>query len=547
MSSRWAAARQLLAEGLNEALSSLGTEATAGPEDIQEPTEAGHGDLTSNIALRLARVLHRNPREIAADLAQRFPRRVGGLLVEAAGPGFLNFTLPTAWWAAVVDEVRQAGSEYGRSDAGRGERVLLEFVSANPVGPLVVVSGRAAAVGDALARLMNHAGYRVDREYYVNDGGVQVKKLGHAIWLRLRELAGEDVETNWPEGVYPGDYVKELARLYCDRHGLPEVRDDERLGLFGVDILVDEQRRLLERFGVVFDRWVHEKDLRDRGEPARVVEELERRGYTRTADGAVWFTSTRFGDDKDRVLVKRDGEYTYLVPDIAYHVDKFRRGYDRAIDLLGPDHHGYLSRIRAGVEAMVGKGDALEILIIQLVRLVRDGQPVRMSKRAGEFVTLEEVLRESGVDAARFFLLERAPDSPMDFDLGLAQMSTQANPVYYVQYAGARIHSILRQAGGRPPTPSTPQSLREPAERALCLLLARFPDVVERAARERSPHHVPRYLMELAGAFHGFYRQHRVLGEAPAVEQARLALVDAVLQVLTLGASLIGVTIPESM
>jgi arginyl-tRNA synthetase len=543
----WEEARTAIVEGLNQGLQAMGVSPSATLADVAEPTEAGHGDLTSNLALKLARSLKRAPRDIAQDLARLMPPSPVIETVEAAGPGFLNVTLSTAWLAGVVAAVRAAGADYGRSDAGGGERVLLEFVSANPVGPLVAVNGRAASVGDALARLLTHAGYRVDTEFYINDGGVQVEKLGQALWLRLRELAGDDVESSWPEGVYPGDYVKDVARLYRDAHGMPEAPDYRALGRFGADYFVAQQRELLERFGVPFDHWVHERELREAGAPEAVVAELRRRGYTREEDGALWFISTQFGDDKDRVIVKGNGEFTYLVPDIAYHTDKFRRGYDRAIDLLGPDHHGYLGRIRAGVEAMTGRGAQLEILIIQMVRLLRDGQPVKMSKRRGDYVPLEEVLDEVGVDAARFFFVERAPETPMEFDLSLAQMSTQANPVYYVQYAGARIHSILRQRGrGAGSTPSLAR-LREPAERALLVQLARFPELVARAALERSPHLVPRYLMDLAGLFHSFYRQHRVLGEEPDVEEARVALLEAVLMVLTVGSGLIGVHIPDSM
>jgi arginyl-tRNA synthetase len=545
--SRWAEARAAIAEGLTVALRAIGIDEAATVADVMDPTEPGHGDLTSTVALRLARIAGRSPRDLAAALGAAWPSIPAVAQVEAAGPGFLNFTLDSGWLAEVVHAVREAGSRYGAAELGGGERVLLEFVSANPVGPLVAVNGRAAAVGDALARIMTHAGYRVDREYYVNDGGVQVRVLGRAIWLRIRELLGEDVETNWPEGVYPGDYVKDAARAYVAQHGVPAVEDDDALGQFGAAFFLADQQRVLERFGVRFDRFVHERALREAGAPDDVVAELKRRGYTREEDGALWFLSTRFGDDKDRVLVKQDGEYTYLVPDIAYHRDKFARGYDRAIDLLGPDHHGYLARIRAAVEALMGKGDRLEILIIQTVRLLRDGQPLRMSKRRGEYVPLETILDEAGVDAARFFLVERAPETPMDFDLGLAQVKSQANPVYYVQYAGARIHSILRQRRLPAGASADVRCLQEPAERALLVLLARFPEVVARAAVERSPHLLPRYLVDLASQFHSFYRLHRVLGEPRPLEEARLALVEAVLIVLEVGAGLIGVRIPETM
>ena len=540
-------ARASLADALNETLASLGAEAPVTRADILDPTEEGHGDLVSNIALRLARVLHKPPTAIAADLAERFPALPMLDKVEAAGPGFLNFTLNTAWLTGVVSRVLAEGRRYGAGTVGAGRRVLLEFVSANPVGPLVAVNGRAASVGDALGRIMRHAGYRIETEYYVNDGGVQVEKLGQALWLRLQELQGVDVESSWPEGVYPGDYLKDVAKLYRDRYGFPPVRDDAALGRFGAAVFADDHEALLHRFRVDFDHWAHEKDLRASGAPETVVERLTEMGYTYRQDNALWFRSTSFHDDKDRVVVKSNGDFTYVVPDIAYHADKYARGFDLCIDLLGPDHHGYVSRITAAVEAITGRSGALEVLLVQVVHLLRNGERVRMSKRHGDYVPLSDVLDEAGVDAARYFFVERAAETPMDFDLGLAQMSTQANPVYYVQYAGARIRSILRQAGPAARRAADPGRLGEPAERALVLALARFPEVVARSAEERSPHHVPRYLTDLASLFHSFYRQHRVLGEVQELEAARLLLVRSVLTVLELGASLIGVVIPEEM
>lgn len=542
-----ALARKAITESLTAKLASWGVPEELWSLELLPPTESGHGDLTSSVALRLARVLRRAPFDIARELAQALSGRPELVEVEAAGAGFLNLTLSTAWLAEAVNQVRAHPKTYGQSDIGQGERVLIEFVSANPTGPLNAVNGRAAAIGDSLARIMAYAGYRVDREFYVNNAGAQILKLGQAVWLRLQEMAGQDVESQWPEGVYPGSYVKAVAGLYRERHGMPSTPNFSDLGAFAARVLQQGQEQVLRSFRVEFDRWAEEKALREAGLAESVVEDLRQRGLTREQDGAVWFLSTRFGDDKDRVLVKSDGELTYLVPDAAYHRDKFQRGYDRAIDLLGPDHHGYVSRIRAVMEALCGQGERLEVVIVQLVRLLRDGEPVRMSKRGGQFVTLEEVLEEAGTDAARFFFLERAPDTPMDFDLGLAQLKTQANPVYYVQYAGARIHSILRQVGPARPDPLKQDHLKSPAERQLLMDLARFPDVVARAAQERAPHLMPRYLTELAGDFHHFYRQHRIIGAEPDVFASRLALSEAVLTVLERGADLIGVTIPEQM
>jgi arginyl-tRNA synthetase len=543
---RWTAARERIAAVVADGLAAEGVPAGAVTVEVTEPTEAGHGDLTTNAALRAARYLRRPPQAIAAALAARWPALPEVERVEAAGPGFLNMTLSTPWLQGVVADVRAGRADFGRSALGGGRRVLLEFVSANPTGPLVAVNGRAAALGDALARLLEWCGYRVDREYYVNNAGVQIQRLGQALWLRLEELRGVEVESSWPEGVYPGAYVKDLARAYLAEVGPPAAPDYQALGAWAADRLRAEHEAVLRRFGVTFDHWTEERALREAGAPEAVVAELQARGLVREEDGALWFCSTRFGDDKDRVLVKSDGEYTYLVPDAAYHRDKFARGYDLLIDLLGPDHHGYVGRIRAIVEALTGRGEQLEIIIVQLVRLLRDGEPVRMSKRGGAFVTLEEVLDETGVDAARYFFVERAPDTPVDFDLNLAHLKTQANPVYYIQYAGARIHSLLRRAGAVPPEPDL-APLTDPTERVLLVDLARFPEVVREAARLRGPHLVARYLLDLASHFHTFYRFNRILGEAPEVEAARLALAEAVLIVLERAAELIGVRIPEMM
>ncbi|MGC8489541.1 MAG: arginine--tRNA ligase, partial [Clostridia bacterium] len=459
----------------------------------------------------------------------------------------VNLWLHESMLADVLDDVLSDPGNFGRSDEGRGTRVLLEFVSANPTGPLNVVSGRAAALGDSLARILNFSGWRADKEFYLNNAGAQVLKLGQALELRLRELDGEDVEAGWPEGVYPGAYVKDVARAFRAQFGPGAGADRETLGAYAADYMTERLREVLERFRLHYDFWAEERRFRDTGAAMAAVEALRSHGHLYEKDGALWFRSTAFGDDKDRVVVKSDGSLTYIVPDAAYHWDKVNRGYDRLIDLLGPDHHGYVSRITAILEALSGQGSRLYVLIVQLVRLVRDGEPVRMSKRGGEFVELTDLLDEAGVDAARFFFLERAPETPLDFDLSLAALNTQANPVYYVQYAGARIRSILRQAAHETLPAGPAASLDSPEERALLWDLARFPDVVVRAARDLAPHHITRYLVELAGHFHGFYRQHRVLGVAEDVVRARLRLVRAVLAVLETSTGLIGVEIPETM
>ncbi len=521
---------------------------------IETPTERGHGDLTSSFALKAARAARMAPRQLADRLKEWWPAVPAVAEVEVAGPGFVNFTLNTRWLAEVVNQVRIAPARYGESQVGAGRRVLLEFVSSNPTGPLVVVSGRAAAVGDSLARIMQAAGFSVDREFYVNDAGNQIATLGHALRLRLWQRSGRDVLTDWPDGVYPGDYVKAVAARFAAEHPerAPQTlteADDGWLGQYAAESLRAEHEQVLARFGVTFDRWFSERSLREERLPEQIVERLAARGFIEERDGAKWFRSTAFGDDKDRVMVKSDGTYTYFVPDAAYHAGKFDRGYDWVIDLLGPDHHGYVRRLRAVVEALGYPPDSLDVMIVQLIRLLRGGEIVRMSKRGGNFVALEDLMDEAGVDATRYFFVERAPETPMDFDLDLAQMKSADNPVYYIQYAGARIHSLLRQWRASEPAeaPLNLDVLNHPAERALLVTLARFPDVVARAAGERAPQLLPRYLTDLAGEYHAFYRQHRILEAEPAVRQARLALSEAVLAVLTRGLACLGISQPEQM
>ncbi|CAB1130234.1 Arginine--tRNA ligase [Candidatus Hydrogenisulfobacillus filiaventi] len=555
---RLPAFRAALAAALERALAGMGLEGLAAEVVVEPPTEAGHGDLTSNIALKGARVARRRPADLAAALRDRLEPVPGLAAVEVAGPGFLNFTLDTRWLAGVVADITADPAAYGRSNLGAGQRVLIEFVSANPTGPLVLVNGRAAALGDSLARILRLAGYAVDREFYVNDAGNQVTVLGQAMALRLWELDSGQAVDPWPEGVYPGEYVRELAARYRAEH--PDQRvpapDDPQapewypaLGAYAAGLLRHSHEEALRRFGVTFERWYSERGLREAGGPERVLDRLRAGGYLEERDGALWFRSTLFGDDKDRVMVKSDGSYTYFVPDAAYHLDKFERGYDAVIDLLGPDHHGYVARLKAVVAALGYPADRLEVLIVQVVHLVRGGRPVRMSKRQGQFVTLDDLLDEVGVDAARYFFVERAPDTPLDFDLDLAALRGNENPVYYIQYAGTRIKSVLRQAEAEsvPPAPFDPARLQEPLERALCLTLARFPDVLAFAAQARAPQHLARYLHGLAGDFHAFYKFHRILEAEPTLRRARLDLARAVLAVLEQGAGALGISLPDTM
>lgn len=544
--SRWQEGRQRIVSALAKLLREKGWPAGTDAIAVEPPSEPGHGDLSTNLAFRLAGRLRRAPREIAAELVAGWPQEEIAQ-ARAEGAGFVNFTLDTAWLSRVVEQILEDPNDYGSAEFGRGQRVLMEFVSANPTGPLVVVNGRSAAVGDTLARAFRLAGFEADREYYVNDAGNQIHKLGHAMALRLRELKGDPIG-EWPEGVYPGAYVRDLAEQYrreCGREEASEAEYDA-LGNWAADKIRASHEAELARFGVSFERWFSERELRESNAPQAVLEQLRERGYLETREGAEWFLSQQLGDDKDRVMVKSDGSLTYFVPDAAYHAHKFERGYDWVIDLLGPDHHGYIARLQALVEALGYPRDRLEILIIQLVRLMRGGEPVRMSKRGGQFVTLGELIDEVGADPARWFFLERAPNTPMDFNLDLAELKSNENPVFYVQYAGARIKSLLRQASD-PAAPFDLRVLTSPEERALLVLLAQFPQWVVRVAADRAPQYLPRYLTDLAGAFHAFYRQHRIL-DAPAPEgPARLALARAVLAVLAQGTGLMGVSLPDSM
>lgn len=523
---------------------------------VEIPKDEGHGDYASNMAMLLAKAAKRPPRQVAEAIISSLPSS-GGMLekAEIAGPGFINFFLSRDWSHAALKEALKEGPAYGHLDVGKGERVLVEFVSANPTGPLVIVNARAAAVGDSLARLLEAIGYKVGREFYVNDAGNQFLNLARAMETRLRQILGEDVSL--PDGVYPGEYIVDLARAYLERHGDGVLRGQDserldRLGRFAVERILAWQRETLKGYGVEFDCWFSERSLREAGEPERVVRALRERGFTYEAEGAVWFQATGLGDDKDRVLVKQDGEYTYFVPDIAYHENKFSRGFSRLIDLWGPDHHGYVARMKAAMRAFGHPREAFEVLIVQLVRLLRAGEPVRMSKRKGEFVLMEELLEEVGPDAARFTFLTRRHDSPLDFDLDLVTRHSSENPVYYVQYAHARVASIRAHMGDRGLVPPPPEvvdlsPLALPEEDQLVKKLLQYPVVVRSAAQALEPHRLAYYLGELAGGFHAYYNRHRVVTEDLPLTFARYTLASAVGLVIRNGLGLLGVSAPESM
>ncbi len=519
------------------------------------PGNPAFGDLSTPLAFGLAKALRRKPRELALAIAASaaLPHDLVEH-VEVAGAGYLNLFVANPFWRRVVQGILRAGPTYGRGDVGAGRRVLVEFVSANPTGPLVVVSARAAAVGDAIVRLLDAVGYHPYREYYVNDAGNQFRNLALAMEVRCRQLLGE--ECPMPEEAYPGDYLIDLAREFLEQNGrealsAPERERRDRLGRFAVERILAWQRAALEAYGVTFDNWFSERALRERGEPERAIETLRERGSLYEQEGALWFRSSAFSDDKDRVLVKSDGEITYFLPDIAYHQDKFARGFEQVIDLWGPDHHGYVARMQAAMQALGHPPDALRILIVQLVRLMRGSEQVRMSKRTGQFVTMDELVEEVGRDAARYIFLTRRCDSPLDFDLELAKSASEENPVYYVQYAHTRLCSILREAAKLQVDAPSPEDdldpLDLPEEIGLIKQLALYPELVIGAAEALEPHRLTAYLHDLAARFHGYYTRQRIISADRALTRARLALVAACRVVIGNALGLLGVSAPDRM
>lgn len=524
---------------------------------IEPPRDPRHGDLSVNAAMLLAREAKTNPRELAQKFAAKLPERCPDLeKAEAAGPGFCNVTFSQAFWRRVVSDIEAAGGAYGASDAGRGRRVLLEYVSANPTGPLHVGHGRGAAVGDSLARLLRKAGYAVDTEYYINDAGRQMRLLGLSVWLRVLELAKRPVD--WPEEYYRGAYIIDIAREMLETDpGLPDLPPDQgqdRCYARAKEEILTGIKADLQAFRVEHGHWFSEKTLVERGAVDTAFAALSKAGYTYDKDGAFWFATGQLGDDKDRVLKKSDGSLTYFASDIAYHHDKFQRGYDWLIDVWGADHHGYVPRMRAAVAAMGKARESFDVVLIQLVNLLQSGKPVSMSTRAGTFETLADVLREVGTDAARFLFLSRKSDSPLDFDLELAKQRSLDNPVYYVQYAHARICAVLRRAEERgiilPATSGEDAltSLDTPEDMALLRKAAAFEDMLAAAAKALAAHHVSHYLTELAGLLHSYYARHQVLlAGDPERSLARLALLRAVGQVVRNGLDVLGVSAPKSM
>jgi len=539
---------------------------------VERPRDPSHGDWATSVALRSAKAAGMNPREFAQVLADEMAEHPDIAAVEIAGPGFLNLRVSPHALQRVLVEAREKGSAFGQVDMGHGERVQVEFVSANPVGPMHVGHGRWAALGDSMARVLEHAGYEVQREFYINDAGVQMDTFAKSVAARYLELCGQTVE--FGEDWYRGAYITDIAREILDAEGArwadaPAAEREHHFKETAYRQVLEHLKQVLHGMGVDFDVWFSERTLHAPaadGGPSEIeatIASLRKAGHIFEKDGAMWFASTPFGDDKDRVLKKADGSYTYFAADIAYHKDKFDRGFDRVIDIWGADHHGYVKRMEAAVAAL-GHPGKLEVVIGQLVNLFRDGEVVRMSKRTGEMVTFEDLLDEVGPDAARYFFLRRSTDQPLDFDIGLAKEQSNENPVYYVQYAHARICSILRKAAGADTADESVDIaavtgtlvskdadlslLSGDAELSLMRKLAEFSEVVEVAASQLAPFKLTRYAEDLAAAFHQFYTLCRVVDpDEPELTSARLYAADATRLALAGVLALVGVSAPERM
>ncbi len=552
---------------------------------LDRTRDSRHGDFTSNIALRLARPLGRPPRELAAELTDMIPESALIAAVNVAGPGFINLTVSADAYCRELAEIIEAGESYGHSEWGASRRVLVEYVSANPTGPLHVGHGRLAAYGASVANLLRATGHAVHEEYYVNDAGRQMDILTASVWLRYLQALGERID--FPQAAYQGDYVSSIAKkLHAqwddrlarfDRSSLLKMLADPPssqdvlldriiaavrygLGDTGFSVIfnaaryavLDDIREDLAEFGVRPDNWYSERSLADGGALERALNRLNERDRLYVRDGAVWFKATEYGDEKDRVVVRENGATTYFASDIAYHFEKRTRGYELLLDILGADHHGYVARVRAGLEAMGEPGESLEVRLVQFAALYRGEKKVQMSTRSGEYVSLRQLREEVGNDAARFFYVSRSNDQHLDFDLELAKAQSNDNPVYYVQYAHARVASLLKKMvfEGFSLTPATRSDLRrltEAAEEEMLVSLSRFPEVIHLAAANRAPQHLVQYLRALAAGFHSYYNAHRVLVSDESLRNARVALARGVQQVLRNGLTLLGVSAPESM
>ena len=528
-------------------------------EDIPEikveiPKDTKNGDYSTNIAMVLTKIAKRNPREIAQAIVDNLDTSKANVKqVDIAGPGFINFYLDNQYLTAVIPEAINKGDKFGCAEESKNTNILLEYVSANPTGDLHIGHARNAAVGDSLANILIASGYNVTREYYINDAGNQITNLARSIETRFFEALG-DTSHEMPADGYNGKDIIEIGKDLADKH--PEMKDysdEERLKTFrqlGVDYEMDKLKKDLADFNVHFDNWFSETSLYENGAIDNTLAKMNELGYTYEADGATWLRTSDFKDDKDRVLIKKDGTYTYFTPDTAYHYNKINRGNDILIDLMGADHHGYINRLKASLETFGVDSDRLEIQIMQMVRLMQDGVEVKMSKRTGNAITLREIMDEVGIDAARYFLTMRSPDSHFDFDLELAKEKSQDNPIYYAQYAHARICSILKQAKEQGVEVTADADFSTITnEKAIDLLkkVAEFEPTIESAAESRAPHRLTNYIQDLASAFHKFYNAEKVLTDDAEKTKAHIALVDAVRITLHNALALVGVSAPESM
>jgi arginyl-tRNA synthetase len=527
---------------------------------VDIPSENIHGEFTCNIAMQLSRILKKNPVEIADAIVKSIETSLkshplGSKIkkVEVKKPGFINFYFSNEAFYDILYRVFEEGPRFGFSDFGKAKKTLVEFVSANPTGPLTVAHGRQAAVGDSLVNILNAAGYKASREYYINDEGNQINILGRSIKARSQEILGETI--TFPEDGYQGEYIRDMARTFLDQQKIKtsdELKklDDGDFRRFGVEYLMAMIRQDLADFGVSFDIWTSQAKVATNDQIEKVLGSLKDKGFIYENEGAKWFKSTDFGDDKDRVVQKSDGAYTYLTPDIVYHKNKFERGFDWIIDFLGPDHHGYIPRIKAAAGALGRNPSDIHVEIIQLATIYRDGKPVSMSTRRGEFITLREVIDEVGKDAGRFFFLMRQTSAHLDFDLELAKKAAPENPVYYIQYAHARINSIIRKAKEEAelkPQHAGLKLLGEAEEIELIRKLSHLSDTLVVCSKQTDPFSLVRYLQELAAAFHKFYDRHRVIDENKALSAERLALIDATRIVIANGLKLLGINAPEKM
>ena len=540
--------QQTLVKVIKDSLKDLNLDKAYSEEPYLDfPTDTRFGDLSTNLALRLSKLLKKSPQIIAKEIAQvlkkhleKIPAKIYIKEIRAEGAGFINFYLHEKYFYEQLKEIIIKGKAYLKVDLGRGKRVLVEFVSANPTGPLSVAHARQAAVGDSLANILDFLGFKVKREYYLNDEGNQINILGKSVELRLKELNKENVE--FPENYYQGDYIYDIAKKI--KIEKVKVKD---LGEYAGEYILDIIKKELDDFGIKFDYWYSQKALRKSGKINRALDFLKKNAFLYEQEGALWFKSSAFGDDKDRVVIKSDGSYTYLAPDIAYHQEKYKRGFSWLINLWGPDHHGYISRLKAAVQAFGHSPDSVSIVIVQLATIFREGKSVEMSTRKGQYITLREVLEEVGKDSSRFFFMMRRTSSHLDFDLDVAKKQTPENPVYYIQYAHARICSILRQSPVNLRKDTDLSVLKEKEELALIKKLLQFSYILNVCLNTQDPYMLTVYLQELSEGFHKFYDQHRVLGEDDSLTKARLSLIEATKIVLATGLELLGISKPEKM